>query len=122
MTGRLLPPEEWPRLAGTLLEGVWPSLKPDRDVVRVVEQDGEIIGCAALLALWHLEGAWIAPAHRKRAAVGRRLWAEMREEVRRRSVPEVWMMATSPDTARICERLGRATRLDCAHFAVMVGG
>ena len=62
MTSRLLPREEWARLAGTQLETVVPIL-PEGAKVMVIEKDAEILACVALYPLWHLEGLQImAPA------------------------------------------------------------
>lgn len=118
MTARILPVDEWPRLAGTLLEPAWPTFDPDRTQILVLEHDGQIVACVAQTLLWHLEGAWIAPAHRKKTAVARRLWACTRQMVRDSGAREVWTMAVSADARRWIPKLGAVTRLACAHFAV----
>ena len=43
-TTRALPPDEWFKLEGTLLEQAWPSFDPESDIVLVVEEDGVIVG------------------------------------------------------------------------------
>lgn len=121
MTTRLLPPEEWPRLAGTLLEKTWPTLPADARVV-VVERDGAIVACSALFAVLHQEGTWTAPEHRTNPAVGRHLIRAMREEIKATGATEVWMMATTPETSALCQRFGPCVRLDAEHFAVQVEG
>lgn len=120
MTTRLLPPDEWPRLAGTLLENVWPELDGQHDRILVVEHDGSIVGCAALFTAWHLEGAWIAPEFRQRISVGRLLLRKVRALLKFVGAHDVMMMAMDPDARRICERIGTATHLDCEHFSVRV--
>lgn len=120
MRARVLPCEEWPRLKGTLLEGVWPQFHPQMTRVLVVEQDGQIVGCSSFVSAWHVEGTWIHPDHRKKAAVGRRLWLAARRLCEALGVREVLMMTTNSDTASMCQRLGKATALECAHFAVVL--
>jgi hypothetical protein len=72
MTRRILPAAEWSRLVGTELENVWPHLDPDRSVVIVVEDEGQIIGCWSAFDVLHAEGIWIAddapPARPRRPA------------------------------------------------------
>jgi hypothetical protein len=73
MIARLLPPEEWSRLAGTDLEAHWPHFNPAQTDVMVVEHEGQIIGCLSMLKVFHVEGLWIAEAHRRKGAVMRHL-------------------------------------------------
>src|SRR5712691_6478234 len=120
MTTRMLPPAEWPRLAGTLLAEVWPHLDPAATDVIVCEQDGRIVGCAALLTAWHLEGVWSDPASLVRIGINRRLVRALRAALAARGIREVLMMATSPASARLCRGFGQATHLACDHFAVQV--
>lgn len=72
MTTRVLPREEWHRLAATDLSTVWAHL-PDTTRVIVVEDDGVIVGCVTGMLILHAEGLWIAPAYRKRVTVWRQL-------------------------------------------------
>lgn len=118
MTTRLLPRREWHRLSGTLLGGV--ALRSDTQVI-VVEDGDEVVGCWALMPVYHAEGAWIAPAHRGKATVGRRLLAGMRRLVREFGLREVAMMTTNPQTTRMAQKLGDAVALDGAHFSVGMG-
>ncbi len=74
MTTRVLPREEWPKLAHTELGG---QALPDATLVLVVEEADAIIGCWAILPIHHAEGLWIAPAHRMKTAVARHLWRGM---------------------------------------------
>ena len=76
LTTRVLPPEEWDRLTGEI-GAVRDQLPPDRTTVLVVEDDGAIVGCWALLTIYHAEGVWVHPAYRKRTSVARRLWVGM---------------------------------------------
>lgn len=67
---RLLPPDEWPRLAGTDLESVWPHLDPTTARIVVVERQGRIIGAVSVLRQVVLECLWVAPEWRARSTVG----------------------------------------------------
>lgn len=78
MITRLLPLEEWPRLAGTELGSVLHLCDPQTTRVLTVEDGGQIIGCWAALAVVHAEGVWIHPDHRGKSSVARRLWHGMR--------------------------------------------
>jgi hypothetical protein len=81
MTDRILPPEEWHRLAGTEIGPILDRFTPARTAMLVVEEEGEIVGCWALLLVAHAEGVWISPAYRGGVAVARRLWRGMRRLV-----------------------------------------
>jgi hypothetical protein len=116
-TTRVLPPAEWPGLVGTELEVVWPHMRPQDSVV-VVEDRGDIVGCWALLTVKHVEGLWIAPAHRGRSSVGRRLLAGMGALVGP-STP-VFTAALTDDVRQLLSRIG--TRLPGDHYVLNFGG
>lgn len=83
MTTRVLPTDEWPSLAGTEAEAVWPHLVPNNTQVFVVEDEGRIVGCWIAMRVVHAECLWIAESHRAYGfAIGRRLWRSMRQQVR----------------------------------------
>lgn len=116
MTTRILPREDYGRLVGTLLECAISSLPVDSQVV-VVEDNGAIVGCAALYPVWHLDGVWVAPAYRKKTTVARRLVRVIRGWLH--VVPEVWAMAVSSASQELCAKFpGRVTPLTCAHFTL----
>jgi hypothetical protein len=69
MTRRLLPREEYGRLVGTYLEPLIDAFPPDTDVIVVEDDAGQIVGCSSLFARDHVEGTWIAEAHRDHPAV-----------------------------------------------------
>lgn len=122
MTSRLLPPAEWPRLEGTILASVYPAMNPGSDRIIVVEDDeGTIIGCAALLLIWHLAGPWIAPASRQRVSVYRRLYRAAHALFRVLYIREIYVMAATPTASAQCQRLDAAIPLPCDHFVVRVG-
>jgi hypothetical protein len=120
VTTRILPPSEWSRLEGTLLEQTWPVL-PRGAVVLAVEQDGQILGCVAAWQVWHLEGLWIAPAHRGKVGVGRRLWQTVKTWAASFGVGEVVMMARSDEARKLIPKLGPSLHLACEHYAVKIG-
>lgn len=82
MTTRVLPRDEWPRLAGTEAETVWPYLDPARTSIVVVERDGVIVGCHVLSFLLHAECLWKAAG--TGAGVSRCLWTAVQREARER--------------------------------------
>ena len=102
---RELPAHEWERLRGTELETLWPKLTPSTDRVIVVERDGEIVACWALMQMLHVEGLWITPGERKQAVVARRLWRAMRAAVADYHAAYVW---TGADTDEIREMITTA--------------
>jgi len=119
MTTRVLPPAEWPRLLGTELETVVPVLPEDAEVL-VVEHDGAIVGCWALYPLLHVEGVWVAPEHRGRGGVFRRLLTGMRTLVHGHGREVVQTGALWGDegavVATMLQKLG-AVELVGRHFA-----
>jgi len=120
MTSRILPPEEWPRLAGTEAETIWPLLSPETARVLVIEQDAEIVGCWLLYPLLHAECVWIAPAHRGRGAVARRLLALMRRVAQSLGWRTVITAACSDEVRRLLDHLG-AVPIPGTHHAIPIG-
>lgn len=78
MTYRVLPQAEWPRLAGTEAETLWPHLDPMNARVLVVEEAGRIVGTWTVLRVVHVECVWIDPAYRGAFGVVKRLLRGMR--------------------------------------------
>lgn len=117
MTNRLLPPEEWARLTGTELEAVLPYLKADQDAhVIVVEEGDQLIGCWAVVRLWHAEGIWIHPDHRGKAGVARRLLASLAALGRSLRAPGVITAAVTDDVGRLLDKIG--TKLPGTHYVM----
>ncbi len=114
MTQRELPKHEWPRLVGTELEAVMSTLPEDVKVVVVEDESGAIIGCWAAMPVMHVEGVWIAPAHRGRTAVARRLWSGMRQTLASFGAAGAWTAAVAPDVAALLGK--RATRVEGQHY------
>lgn len=120
MTRRILPREEYPRLAGTELEAVWPTL-PEDAAVLVVEEDGAIVGCWAAFLLAHVEGVWTAPEHRGKGAVARHLLVGMRRTLAEQFGSTGAITGAMSDEVRgILAGLG-ATKLPGDHYALTLG-
>jgi isopentenyldiphosphate isomerase len=102
----VLPPEEWPRLAGTEAEMLWPYFNPDNTRVIVVEDDGVIVGTWTLLTVIHAECLWIAPSHRGIFGVTKRLLAMMRRITEEWKASAVWTGSLSPHVTDLIKRLG----------------
>jgi tellurite resistance-related uncharacterized protein len=119
VTTRLLPLDEWPKLAGTEAETVWPLLDPLTSHVLVVEDNDAIVGAWVLLSVLHAECLWIAPAHRGKTAVARRLWAFMQRTARALGAPAVATAAMTDDVRKLLEHVG-ATKVPGDHYAMRV--
>lgn len=107
MTGpRVLPHEDWSKLDHTELATVWRDLHPAYCQVLVVEDGERIIGCWALLNMWHVEGLWIDPAYRNTGIVARRLLHGMRTLTDQHGAAQVITTSVSPDVTDYLQRLG----------------
>lgn len=113
---RILPREEYPRLAGTEAEQVWPLLPSTAQVI-VVESGNAIVGCWTLTPMLHAECLWIAPEHRKRTGVGRRLWTTLRRLTRAAGADRVWTAAMSDDVRALLENAG-AKQIPGDHYVM----
>ena len=118
MTSRVLPPDEWHRLTGTMLENVTASFVPD-SIVMVVEDGNDIVGCGVYYPQWHLDGVWMKP-DAPRVSVGRRLWALIRQVAHDRKLTSTWAMAVTPTSRKLVHALGRVTHLDCDHYEIAI--
>lgn len=119
MTTRVLPPDEWHKLAGTEAEQAWPHLTASSQVL-VVEHEDQIVGCWVLMPVLHVECFYIAPEHRKRASVGRRLLAGMARLVRLAGGSRVWTAAMSDDVRGLLDHIG-ATKVPGDHYVFSLG-
>lgn len=122
MKARLLPLRaDMPELDGTLLDPAYKSLSPASDRIIAVEEDGRVIGCSALMAIYHLEGTWVAPEYRGTVAVGRHLVRAQRQLLKAMHVESVYMMARTPETSAMVRKFGTFMQhLDCEHYIVKV--
>lgn len=114
MTTRVLPPAEWPRLDGTLLETIWPTLNPAYAEVIVVERDGAIVGGVALLTTLHAECLFAAGG----PSIARALWTALRDRVHAAGGAAVWGAALEAPMQRLLAR--HAAPIPGTHFLVRV--
>ena len=123
-TSRILPVDEWPKLAETDLGELWTLLKPADTQVLVVEHEGAIVGMWLGVRIVHAEGVWIAPAHRGGFGVVRRLLAGMRRIARSWGASVVWTGAAEGDTTvmDLITRLGGSRVPMAAYRLPMEGG
>lgn len=122
MTTRILPPEEWHRLEGTELGPVCGSMNSLDIRVIVVESDGgEILGCWALLKMWHAEGIWVKDEHRKHGAVFGRLLKGMRAMVQHEGAMQFVTASISEDVTKLIGKLGGES-LPGEHFVLPAKG
>lgn len=120
MTTRILPVEEWPRLAGTDAETLWPTLDPTTTAIVVVEQDGRIIAHHILLYVLHAEALWVHPAYRNGTAGGR-LWSAVKDAVKAAGL-RAFVTAAIDDRVRgLIDHVG-GTALEGTHYTVPVEG
>lgn len=117
MTTRLLPPEEWDRLVGTEADAVRPYLATLGARPLVVEDETRIVGCWVLLPMWHAECLWIAPSHRTKASVGRRLLRGLWTAAAAMGIERIWTSAGSDDVRQLLTRYG-AQAMPGDHFVM----
>lgn len=121
MTTRILPPAEWPRLAGTEAAALWPLLDPAKAQIVVVEVDGAIVATHTLMWVLHAECLWVHPAWRGRLRVLRRLWATV-QAVARAMGAQTLATAACDDGVRALLARAHAQPLAGEHFVVTVQG
>lgn len=114
MTARVLPIEEWPRLAQTSLASLWHTLDPRFAEVIVVEREGVIVGSVALLTTLHAECLDVKGG----AGVRRALWRALGERVNAAGGVAVWGAADGAPMQRLLER--HAEPIPGDHFLVRV--
>lgn len=113
---RILPREEWHRVAHTEVGPLLPVLPLLASVV-VLEHERVIVGCFTLVPLVHFETVWIDPAHRRKGAVLRRLLAALSNFA---GGSRVQTGTDDAGVADILMRLG-AHELPGRHFSLPVG-
>jgi len=99
---------EWGRLAGTPLEAVLATLPADTRIVVVEDDAGAIVGQWACIRYVHVEGIWIAEAHRRTGSVQGRLLRAMRQVARSWGATVVLTGALDDDVRGYITRLGGA--------------
>lgn len=106
MTSRILPPEEWPRLAGTEAETLWPRLLRSDAQIMVVEDGHTIIATWIAIRVVHAECLWIAPSHRGRFGVAMRLLRGMARAAGEWGATSVWTGSLTEQVTQLIHRLG----------------
>lgn len=119
MISRVLPHEEWGKLAGTEAEAVWPHLDPETTRVLVVEDAGEVVGAWLMLRMVHAECLWIKPSHRGVYGVAKRLLKGMRQIATEWGAPKVITGSTDPHVTELIERFG-GVPMPCETFILPV--
>lgn len=106
MKVRFLPQSEWSaKLADTPWAGV--VAPPETTDLLIVEDDaGDVIGTWSVVILPHLEGFWVRPDHRFKAAVVKTLLSSMFDHLRRAGVTEVLTHAPGEAVDGFLTRLG----------------
>lgn len=106
MTSRLLPREEWPKLADLQASTLLPYVPPDDAQMVVVEDGDRIVGVWAVLRITHLEGLWIHPDYRGRVSVARRLLVTTLAAARRWAPQWVMTGANDDCVRRMLDHVG----------------
>lgn len=110
MTTRVLPPEEWPKLAGTeldILSDLTDTHYAERTMTVVVVEDGDqIIACWSLQWMPHAEGLWIHPDHRQRGRALKPLYEALCAVAHDAGVESVVTGASDLVVARMLEKRG----------------
>lgn len=114
---RLLPHEEWPRLAGTELEKLHPHLAPDMAQILVVEEGDSIVGTWAIYPQVHAEGVWIDPAHRAKGAVAKHLMQGLAQVLAHFETSGFVTSSVSEEVTTLIKSLG-GEELPGRHFVV----
>lgn len=120
LTRRVLPPEEWPALAGTEAETLWPLLDGETARIVVVEDDGAIVGCWAAFPVVHVECVWVHERYRGTGSVVRRLLSGMREAVSAMGARKVFSAALTDPVRDLLVRLG-GVLVPGSHYVVPMG-
>lgn len=114
MTRRVLPVQEWHRLAETPQLGALKELPAGTRVLVVENDHGDIIATAAAFWAWHVEGAWIHPDHQGKSAAGRHLVRGV-QELARESGASGFIAAADTDAMTTMLERGGAVRLPASY-------
>lgn len=109
MTIRTLPREEWSKIDAAAGREILAAGVPDSLQVVVVEDaDGKIVGSWMLVQVAHAECLWVAPEHRGRASVFRRLLSGMTRAGRALGVTGLMTHAVDPRVEQLVLGYGGA--------------
>lgn len=119
MMARILPREEWPRLAVTGLVPIFPDFPPEDVKAVVVEEDGQIVAATVVVRVVHLESLWIK--EEAGAGVSRALIRAV-VDASKEWAPRIVMAQTRfEDVSKMLARLGGAF-LPVDSFVLRVDG
>lgn len=121
MTTRILPREDAHKLRGTEAEAVIPHLETLKAQALVVEDGDRVVGCWLLMPVYHAECLWIAPEHRGKTSVARRLLRGLRSLAADLHLPSVWTAAMSDDVRGLLTTYG-ATKAPGDHYIMAMRG
>jgi len=106
----VIPPEEWTaRLSH--IEPFKTHGFPNPALCRVlcaVTPAEEVVAAWWITIAWHAEPVWIAPEHRKRPGLIRKLWERVRQELVREGADVAFGIITDPQVVGQASRLGFA--------------
>lgn len=115
---RILPTNEWPRLAGSDVGEALPYHRPEDVQIVVVEDEGTIVGTWAVLRVVQLEGVWIEPSYRKHGAVAKRLMDRALAEARALAPAFAFTGSQTPEVAALLEKHLGAKRLPMDPYVI----
>jgi N-acyl-L-homoserine lactone synthetase len=115
MQTRILPPDEWPRLAGTEAEALVPHLNPSHAAVLVVEREERIVGCWVALQTLHAECVWLSSELGNPAPVAKQLVEGMFDIARSSGLRSIYTSAMTDEVRKLIEKLGGSALPGTAH-------
>jgi hypothetical protein len=105
-TVRILPREEYPRLADLpFASRGLPD--PDRTIILVAEDDaGTIVGLWAAMTAIHLDGLWVEPSYRKHSRVAVQLLRGMKALLQRHGLIQSFTYVESAEVLMLALKAG----------------
>lgn len=121
MKARILPREEWPKLAVTGIHPMETTLRPE-DVQMIVVEDGDrIVASMGTFRVTHFESLWIDPEYRGNAGLGRRLIRAGFSAAKKWTDKWVWGASDTPHMNDVIGRIG-GVKLPIESFMIQIGG
>lgn len=117
MIARVLPREEWSRLAVTGFPLLGSTLRPEDSEVVVIEDEGRIVASMGTFRVTHFESLWIAPEYRGNAGLARRLMKAGVKSAKKWADEWVWGTSGTDHMNGILERVG-GEKMPVDSFAV----
>ena len=117
---RLLPPEEWHKLAGTEPGKIIHVINKESSNIMVVEKDDTIVGSWSLIPYYHAECVWIREDFRNSAVVARRLITGMEQMANALGISSVITASTNKRVDRLIRHL-KSKKLPGQHYVIHFG-